>query len=173
MAETGHRAIDDAGIDLPQDVVAQAQLLHGARAVVLNDNVRLLYQFLEHLLAVGVLEIQGTTQLATVEVGVVDAVIVDEGPHLPGIVAALGVLQLNDRRAHISQHQAAVGTSQNTGQVEYDHAVQKTFVHQKHLIILFIVHKGKMFVWQQYRALPGSQNAVQPQQTAQNCQYQQ
>ena len=129
MAETGHRTIDDAGVDLLQDVIAEAQFFHRAGAVVLDDDVGLLDQFPEDLLALRVLEVQGAAQLAAIEVRIINTVVVDKGTHLAGIVTALGIFQLDDRSTHIGQDHAAVGTSQNTGQVENDHAIQKTFAH--------------------------------------------
>src|SRR5215468_9861464 len=57
LAEAGHGAVDDAGVPLARHLVAQAQALEGARAVVLEHDVRALHEPEEELLAAGMLEI--------------------------------------------------------------------------------------------------------------------
>ena len=50
-AKAGDRRIDDAGIDLLQDIIAQSQLVHHAGAVVFHHNIRFFDKLLEDLLA--------------------------------------------------------------------------------------------------------------------------
>src|SRR5215470_3694343 len=57
LAEAGHGAIDDAGVPLPGLLVAQAQALERARAVILQHDVRALHELEEELLALRALEI--------------------------------------------------------------------------------------------------------------------
>ena len=135
VAEAGAGAVDDAGVDLLQHVIAQAQLLHGAGAVVLDDHIGLLHHLLEDLLGLGVLQVQGDTHLAAVEVRIVNALIVDKGAHAPAVIALAGLLDLDDRGAHIRHQRTAIGAGQHTGQVQNNDAFQQSFflLHDKNL----------------------------------------
>ena len=137
VAKAGDGAVDDRRIDLLEHIVAQAQLFHGAGAVVLNDNVRLFHHFLENLFCLRVFQIQRAAHLAAVEVGEIHAVVVDEGAHAAAVIAALGIFNLDDRCTHVGQDGAAVRSCQHPRQIQNDHAVQKPFIftHLKHLVI--------------------------------------
>ena len=139
VAEAGNRAVDDAGVDLFQNIIAQAQLFHGAGAVVLQNHVGLLHQFLEDLLALGLLQVQSDAHLAAVEVGVIHAVAVDERSHFAGIVAALGIFDLDDRGAQVSHQYRRIGACQHAAQIQDDNAVQQAF-SVFHNVTLFQKH---------------------------------
>ena len=117
-AEAGHRRINDARVDLFQLVIAQAQLVHNAGAIVLHHNVRLFDQLLEQLLALRRLQIQGNALLVAVHVGIVHAGAVFDGAHGPGVVPLAGDLDLDDVGAEIRQHHRAVRSGQDPGEVQ-------------------------------------------------------
>ena len=124
MAEAGAGAVDDAGVDLFQHIIAQAELFHGAGTIVLDHHIGLLHHLLENLLGLGILQVQGDAVLAAVEVGVVNALVIDEGAHAPAVIALAGLLDLDDRGAHVRHQSPAVGTGQHAGQVQNDDTIQ-------------------------------------------------
>ena len=65
-AEARDLAIDQAGIDGLQHVVAETELLHRALAVVLDQRVGVLHEALQDLLALGLLEVEGQPALVAV-----------------------------------------------------------------------------------------------------------
>ena len=107
MAEAGASAIDDAGVDLLQHIISQAQLLHGAGTVVLDHHVGLLHHLLEDLLGLGGFQVQGDAHLTAVKVGKVNALIIDKGAHAPTVITLARLLDLDNRSAHIRQNNNA------------------------------------------------------------------
>ena len=123
-AKAGDRRIDDAGIDLLQDIIAQSQLVHHAGAVVFHHDIRFFDKLLEDLLALRGLQVQGDPLFVAVDVGKIDAfpltiqIFGTEGRIAAGVVTAFGDLDLDDVCAHVSQHHGAEGAGKHTGQVE-------------------------------------------------------
>ena len=129
LAEAGDAAVDQLGVDFLQHVIAQAQLLHGAGAEVLDEDIGLLYQILEDLLALGGLEIQGETALIAVEIDEVSAFPVKTRRIGAGIITLSGDFHLDDVGAHVREEHRAVRPRQNPGQINYGNAFQSSFVH--------------------------------------------
>ena len=129
-AEAGDRRIDDAGIDLLQDIIAQPQLVHHAGAVVFHHDIRFFDKLLEDLLALRGLQVQGDPLFVAVDVGKIDAfpltiqIFGTEGGIAAGVVTAFGDLDLDDVCAHVSQHHGAEGAGKHTGQVENGQVLQ-------------------------------------------------
>ena len=138
MTEAGHGAVHNAGVDLLEHIIAKAQLFHGAGTVVLQNHIGLLDHFLENFLALRLLQVQRHADLAAVEVGVIHAVTVDEGAHLPGIIAALGIFDLDDRCAHVRQQRCGIGAGQHAAKVQHYDSIQQTF-HTKYDLLLKIL----------------------------------
>lgn len=127
VAETGDRAVDDAGVDLFQHIVAQAQFLHRTGAVVLQHDIGLFDHLFKDLFAFRLFQVQGHADLAAVEVCVVNTVAVDKGAHLTSIVAALGVLDLDHRSTHIGHHRCCIRAREHAAQIQNNDTIQQTF----------------------------------------------
>ena len=129
-AKARDRRIDDAGIDLLQDIIAQSQLVHHAGAVVFHHDIRFFDKLLEDLLALRGLQVQGDPLFVAVDVGKIDAfpltiqILGTEGGIAAGVVTAFGNLDLDDVCAHVSQHHGAEGAGKHTGQVENGQVLQ-------------------------------------------------
>ena len=129
-AEAGDRRIDDAGIDLLQDIIAQPQLVHHAGAVVFHHDIRFFDKLLEDLLTLRGLQVQGDPLFVAVDVGKIDAfplavqIFGTEGGIAAGVITAFGDLDLDDVCAHVSQHHGAEGAGKHTGQVENGQVLQ-------------------------------------------------
>ena len=129
-AKARDRRIDDAGIDLLQDIIAQSQLVHHAGAVVFHHDIRFFDKLLEDLLALRGLQVQGDPLFVAVDVGKIDAfpltiqIFGTEGGIAAGVVTAFGNLDLDDVCAHVSQHHGAEGAGKHTGQVENRQVLQ-------------------------------------------------
>ena len=129
-AKARDRRIDDAGIDLLQDIIAQAQLVHHAGAVVFHHDIRFFDKLLEDLLALRGLQVQGDPLFVAVDVGKIDAfpltiqIFGTERGIAAGVVTAFGDLDLDDVCAHVSQHHGAEGAGKHTGQVENRQVLQ-------------------------------------------------
>ena len=126
-AEAGDGGVDDLVVDLLEHVIADAQLVHDAGAVVLDDDVGLLDHLEEELLALLGLQVQGDALLAAVDVGIVHAVVVLLRTHGAGVVALARHLDLDDVGAVVGQHHRAVRTGQNAGQVQNGNITQCFF----------------------------------------------
>ena len=116
VAEAGDRRIDQPRVHGLQRVVAQAELVHRAGAVVLHHHVGGLHE-VEEQLAAG-LEVERHALLAAVQVHVVRAFAVPERCEVARVVAAAGLLDLDDLGAHVGQHHGAEGAGEHAGQVE-------------------------------------------------------
>ena len=103
-AEAGDSGVDDLVVDFLEHVIADAQLVHDAGAVVLDDDVGLLDHLEEELFALLGLQVQGDALLAAVDVGIVHAVVVLLRAHGAGIVALARHLDLDDVGAVVGQH---------------------------------------------------------------------
>ena len=129
-AKARDRRIDDAGIDLLQDIIAQSQLVHHAGAVVFHHDIRFFDKLLEDLLALRGLQVQGDSLFVAVDVGKIDAfpltiqIFGTERGIAAGVVTAFGNLDLDDVCAHVSQHHGAEGAGKHTGQVENRQVLQ-------------------------------------------------
>ena len=128
MAEAGDGGIDDGRIDLAQFLIAQAQAVHNAGTVILQNHVALGHQLAEHLFTGLALEVQDDAALVAVEVHIIGAFAVDNGEVAAGVIALAGTLDLDDLGAQIRQHHAAVRSGKHAGQIQHLHAGQQTFM---------------------------------------------
>jgi hypothetical protein len=115
-----------------QRIPAIAQLLHGAGAEVLHDDVGLLEQLLEDLALLVVLEVERDAFLAAIDRREIGRLAVDERPVGAGVVAALGRLDLDHPRAHLGHQQGAVGAGKDAREIDDDNARQRAFVSLGH-----------------------------------------
>jgi len=128
VAEAGDGGIDDGRIDLAQLLIAQAQAVHNAGTVILQNHVALGHQLAEHLFTGLALEVQDDAALVAVEVHIIGAFAVDNGKVAAGVIALAGTLDLDDLGAQICQHHAAVRGGKHAGQIQHLHAGQQTFM---------------------------------------------
>ena len=109
----------DAGVDLGELVVAQAEALQGVGGEVLGDDVGVLEQVEEDGLALGVFQVESDRPLVGVEEE--EVVGVDAGPARSGAaagVAALGLLDLDDVGAEVGEDLGGGGAGFELGEVE-------------------------------------------------------
>ncbi len=108
-AKPGDGAEDDLRIDLGDHFVADAQAIHDARPEVLDDDIRVLRQSLEDLLALGALGVEAHGLLVAVLGEETRAhqllVVVGDDAEFAGQVPVLGILDLDDLGAQERQVQ--------------------------------------------------------------------
>ena len=123
LAETRNRGIDDPGIAGTDRRITQAEFFERARAEVLDHDVGFLDHLEKELLAFRALEVDRQSALVAMkrdEIGRLG--IAATGGRAPGArdVAAVGRLELEDRRAVIGQHGRAVRAGEGMRQVKDD-----------------------------------------------------
>jgi hypothetical protein len=126
-AVSGHRAVDQAGVDFLEDVVAQPQPFQGAAAVVLGQDVGLLHHGQQDLASLRMLQVEGDAALVAVQ----DHERRRHAVHArlavaARIVAAGELFDLDHVGAHIGQHHAARGAGHDLREFEHAHAGQRT-----------------------------------------------
>src|SRR5712691_1687201 len=97
LAEALDLRVDEAGIDLPDDIVAKTQQFDSARGKILDHDVGLLQHLSKYLAATRAAEVQGDAALVGVEqheVGRIHALLV--GGSIAPLVAASGIFYLDD-----------------------------------------------------------------------------
>ena len=119
VAEPGDAPVDDLRIDLFQVFVSEPELFHRSGAEIFEDDVGLLHHLQEHRLPLRVLEVQRDALLVPVQVHVVRALAVLEGPHLSFVGSFFRVFDLDDVRPHVRKHHGAEGPRQNPGQIQH------------------------------------------------------
>ena len=125
LAEPRDRAIDQARVQAAQRRVADPELLHRARAEVLQQHVALGGQALEDGHARGRLEVEGEASLRAVHRHEVAGFAAHERWPLTGVVALAGLLDLDDRRPHVAQHHRGERARQHAREVEHAHAGER------------------------------------------------
>ena len=126
LAEALDLRVDDSGIDLPHDVAAEAQPLDGAGREVLDHDVGLLQHLGEDLATARAAEVQRDAALVRVEqheVVRIHARLV--GRRSPPLVAAAGILDLDDVRAQPRERLGARGSGLELRQIEDLHVLQR------------------------------------------------
>ena len=108
LAKTLDLRVDQAGIDLPDNVIAEAQPLDGAGGEILDHDVGLLQHLRENLATAWAAEVQGDAAF----VGVEQHEVVRIHPRLVGgstapLVAAPGILDFDDIGAQPCQRLGA------------------------------------------------------------------
>ena len=125
LAKTGYCRVDEAGETLAQLCGPVAEALHGAGPVIFHQHVGLGQEALEEGAVGLVLEIQGDAFLATVERAEIGRFAREKRPVPTRIVAIAGALHLDDARPQIGQHHGAVGSGQNTRQIQNRHTGER------------------------------------------------
>src|SRR5690606_39073501 len=126
-AEPGDLAVDQAGIDIPQRLVAQPEPLHRVVAVVLDEHIGFGHELLQHLLAPRVLQVERDTPLVAIHHHEGRRLAIDVWrQHAAGIVTTVDLLDLDDLGAHVGQHQPTDGTRHDVAEVEHPHALERS-----------------------------------------------
>jgi len=126
LAETGHRAIDDAGIDRLDRFVIQPVALEIADLVILHHHVAGLCELADDVLALGRGDIDGDRLLVAVGAEIERVVVVllalgiDEIGRAEGarVVAGAGTLDLDHVSAEVGQHLRGQGSGEHPRQIE-------------------------------------------------------
>ena len=105
-------------------VVVDPELAGDARAIVLHDDVRVARELHEDLLAARVLHVEPDALLVAVQHREAVALAVHLGIEAARAVAFGESLDLDDVGAHVREHQRAVGTRHDRGEIQHFHAVQ-------------------------------------------------
>jgi hypothetical protein len=131
-AEAGDRAPDQAGVPLPDPLVAKAEPLQGAGLEVLDQHVGPLGQGKGGLPAPLVLEVEGGAALVAVDGQVVGAVVAEKR-RAPGsgLVAAVGMLDLDHVGSEVAQQHGRERTGQHPRQVGDQQPLQGTTHRRK------------------------------------------
>src|SRR5918994_3207029 len=123
--EAGDGAIDEAGIELLQGFVAETELFQGATPHVLDHDIRIRSERLDPLQTFRVLEVHAYGALVAVDGQKVCRLAPCEGRSpLAGVVAALGVLDLDHVCPEIREHHRRVRTGQDPREIEDLHAFE-------------------------------------------------
>jgi hypothetical protein len=133
---------DDIWLHPDQAVVIQSQTLHRARTEVVRDNVAACYQLEEHLLTLGMGDIQTEAFFVAGPVGKRATFIPPLLPrHLvrkrPGaaVVHMRGAFHPDDLSAEISQKRCAPGEHMHLLQGEHADTLQDGVISHRHLLI--------------------------------------
>ena len=118
-------AVDQAGLERLELLIAQAQLLGAAGLEVVQHHIALRQQVVDDLQAFGALQIHGDGPLVAVHRAVVGGLgLADANAPVARVIAALGVLDLDHLGAEIGQHHAAHRARKHPRQIEHAHAFQ-------------------------------------------------
>ncbi|MNN06385.1 hypothetical protein D3C81_1191750 [compost metagenome] len=122
----GNRAVDQPGLDGLELFVAQAQLLGAAGLEVVDDHVELRQQVVDDLHAFLALQVQRDRPLVAVHAVEVRGLgLADAHAPVARIVAASGVLDLDDFGAEVGQHLAAQRAGEHARQIEYAYPLKR------------------------------------------------
>jgi len=119
LAEPGDRAIDQAGVDLAERVVVDAQPGGHPHPVVLDHHVGPFGQLVDRVPGLRVLQVQDNAALVAVYLREAGGFALDVGSHLARIVAARRLLDLDHVRAKVGQHHGAIGAGHDLGKIEH------------------------------------------------------
>ena len=136
LAEAREGGVDYLGVGLLEDVVPEAEALHGARGEVLHHDVGDLDEVLEDLDAPGVLEVQGDVLLVHVQVVEDGAGPTVEGTpgHAPD--GPPGGLDLDHLGPEVREHHGTPGAEPDVAQVCDPYVVQD-FCHNSSWIHIY------------------------------------
>ncbi|MCY1530032.1 hypothetical protein D9M68_652060 [compost metagenome] len=119
-----NRTIDESGIHFAQLGIAQPQAVHHARPIVFDQHVCARRQLARQGQVSRVLQVQRHRPLVAVERGEVLAVAVGDGRPAAQRIAAFGVLDLDDVRAHVRQQHAAKRARRDVANLQHRDAGQ-------------------------------------------------
>ena len=125
LAEAGDRAVDQPRPSRPTTrLVAEPQPLHRAGTEVLDQHVGAIEQPLEDRRARRLLQVERQALLVAVDAEEVRALAADERrTPRARVVAAAGLLDLDDARAHVGEQHRAVRPGQHARQIDDEQAV--------------------------------------------------
>src|SRR5215467_10213942 len=118
VAETRSGGIDEAGVARMQACPAVAELLHRARAKVLNESIGFVEQALEGVTAVGGFEIERDRLLAAVDRSEISRFAVFERAVLARVIAVPRRFDLDHARAELGEQQRAIRARQDAGKID-------------------------------------------------------
>ena len=118
LTKTGYRAVNYFLIQLLKRVIINAEPLRNAGAVLLNNDVSILYQTVEYFLCLGILQIQANAFFVPVDLKVRHTQPVHERQGVAPEVAALCGLYAYDLRAEIRKRHRAHRAGVHGAQVE-------------------------------------------------------
>ena len=118
VAEARGRGIDQPRVLRMQRLPAIAQLLHRARAEVLDQHVGLGQQLIEHLAVGRCLQVEDDGFLAAIDRHEIGRAPLYERPVFARVVALARRLHLDHPRAHLRHQQRAVGTCEDAREVD-------------------------------------------------------
>ena len=121
---TGDGAIDNIRVDGGHGVVAQPHAVQGAGPETLHHHVGLGRQPQNDVNPFLLLQVEAQAALVAVEGQELGALAVPEGGPRAGLVPQVGLLDLDDFRAHVPHHHGAERSRQSTGQVNNFDAFQ-------------------------------------------------
>src|SRR5262250_213703 len=131
LTEAGDGAIDDAGVSLARHLIAEAEALEGARAIVLEHHVRALHEPEEELLAARMLEVDLDPLLVAMQAHEVRGLSAGQPrpPRARDVPRALG-LELDHLCAEVGEHGRAERSGQRVAQIEDAHPFER-HLHQR------------------------------------------
>ena len=120
------RAVDQSRIDGGERFIAEAQAIHHAGPIVLDQDVALGGEILDQRHAGIVLQIDDDALLAAVDAQEIVALVVAERREQPGFVAGARRLDLQHFRAEIGQRERSRWPRQHASEVENTNSLQRT-----------------------------------------------
>src|SRR5262249_13535855 len=124
------RDVDEARVQLRQARVVELQVLHRARAQVLDQDVAPPRQLAEHLLALRSLEIERQRSLVAVQPEERRGLAADERTARASLVAAVGVLDLDDVRPQVRELEGAERGSHEVAHLEHADPRERSLAHR-------------------------------------------
>jgi hypothetical protein len=122
LAEAGNRRIDDARVDFLDRLVVDAELFGDARPEILDDDVGRGGELHEYFLALRLLHVERDALLVAIEHRKAIALVVDLGLEAARAVAFGKSFDLGHVGAHVREHQRAVRSGHDGGEIEHLHA---------------------------------------------------
>ncbi len=130
VAEAADRGVDQLRVARVQRLVAEAQAIHDAAAVVLDHRIGIVAELQDEFAAGRRLEVDGDRLLVAVHRGEVAAERLELIVGMIGAddarVVAVERLDLDDLRALVGQQHRAVGAGQHLREVDDPHAIERT-----------------------------------------------
>ena len=107
-AKTGELGVNDAGVEFPHFIVAEAQALHGSLAVVFDRHIGVGEQSSSDVIAVSAFEIKGDAALVAVHHEKRGGFAADVRRYsTSSVVAARDLFDFDDVGTHVGEHQTA------------------------------------------------------------------
>ena len=130
LAVGGDGAVDEAGVELLQGFIPQAQAIHDAGAVALHQDVRVRDHLFEDRNGFRILQVQYQGLLAPVAGHMREAGAVHHGHEETVVVPGDGLLDMDDFGVVIGQQGACHGAGEVVGHVDDFDARIEIFMHK-------------------------------------------